>query len=73
MVPPWPDRNTRINIFDRVTGEWWWIEPDYMSSGGALLPFKPGCVFCAPGRRCQPEGADCPVGGYKPRPSKSGV
>ena len=28
-----PDRNARYNFFDNNTGEWNWIDPDYMQSG----------------------------------------
>lgn len=29
----WPDRTMRYNYFDRTTGQWNWLEADYMESG----------------------------------------
>jgi hypothetical protein len=29
----WPDRTVRYNFFDRQSGAWAWLDPDFMSSG----------------------------------------
>jgi hypothetical protein len=30
---PWSDRTTQYNFFDKTTGQWNWLDPDFMVSG----------------------------------------
>ncbi len=38
----WPDRNQRYNFYDYSTGEWNWIEADYMASGVSVYTERAG-------------------------------
>jgi hypothetical protein len=37
-----PDRNMRYNFYDFATGEWNWIDPDYMQSGVNVFTARSG-------------------------------
>lgn len=40
--PSWTDRNIRYNFYDHSTGEWYWIDPDFMASGVNVFTIRSG-------------------------------
>ncbi len=41
-VEPWSDRNMRYNFYDYGSGEWFWIDPDFMASGTSVFTQRSG-------------------------------